>query len=469
MRAVRACLSFAAALLLTLPVVAVRGDDADIARQIAAFAAADRAQAREEIAAAIASAPGFDRAKLRDYVNAAGLWQPLPSGRQTLRVELAAGAEREVMLRLPRDYAANKPWPLIYALHGTSGDAGAAIDWVERMVGERVEEFVVAAPSRYEEFLLSERWPPLSEHALVLRAVREKVNVDARRVLATGYSRGGHASWTLALTHPDLFAALLPVAGTCVLPDVDLLWEDFLPNVNNTRVLCVWGAGDIYGPDGKPSPQGGIAQINRQLRRFAEANKLSIEMHERADADHGDVVVPQETVSAWLAARQRPAPMLIRHTFRDVAHARAYWLEGLRWAGQQWTNERMALTFRDGEQPLDPNAVRAATHRAFLQRLGDLRGERHGQELRVGRKHLHEVVVWVQDDMVDWSAPVTVKLSGRLVFDGQLTPDLALCLSEALRSWDFDRLRWAGLHCRTGSKARVLTAEAAGALPGRAP
>ncbi len=53
------------------------------------------------------------------------------------------------------------------------------------------------------------------------------------------------------------------------------------------------------------------------------------------------------------------------------------------------------------------------------------------------------MTVWIGDGMVDWRQPVTVKAGGRQVFAGTLTPDLLVCLSQAARTLDFDRLRWA--------------------------
>jgi hypothetical protein len=52
---------------------------------------------------------------------------------------------------------------------------------------------------------------------------------------------------------------------------------------------------------------------------------------------------------------------------------------------------------------------------------------------------------------------VTVELAGRRVFSGILRPDLAVCLSQAARTLDFDRLRWAGLRIDAHGKAEVVT------------
>jgi ribonucleotide reductase alpha subunit len=65
----------------------------------------------------------------------------------------------------------------------------------------------------------------------------------------------------------------------------------------------------------------------------------------------------------------------------------------------------------------------------------------------------------VRDGMIDWEQPVILVMSGRPAFEGRLEPELYVALSQAARTWDFDRLRWAGLRFRGGGKARPVTAE----------
>ena len=94
----------------------------------------------------------------------------------------------------------------------------------------------------------------------------------------------------------------------------------------------------------------------------------------------------------------------------------------------------------------------------MLPLLGELRGEIDGQTLRVERRHLEELTVWLGDGMVDWSRPVRLELDGATVFEGKVERDLAVCLNEAARTRDFDRLRWAGLRVDGRGRVRPVTA-----------
>ena len=259
----------------------------------------------------------------------------------------------------------------------------------------------------------------------------------------------------------DQFAGIMPIAGALLLPEIEDLWPDFLPNLAQTRVICVWGAGDIYDGEGRPSPHGGIAQLNRALRRTAEELKLPIIAIEDAHADHGSARPTMQRVEELLSYRRVAYPPRVQHTFRDVSQARAYWLEGQEWTGPQWGGDPLRLEFRDGEDPFDPRVQQAARLRAYRRCLGELSGTVEENRIRISRSHLRDVIIWLGDGLIDWEKPVEVHSGGRRIFNGRIEPDLYVCLSEAALSYDFQRLRWGGVSYRAGGRPRVLNKELA--------
>ena len=282
------------------------------------------------------------------------------------------------------------------------------------------------------------------------------MHIDSDRVYAIGYSRGGHACWSIAVTCPDEFAGLVPIAGTLLIPEYDVLFETFLPNVANTRVLCCYGATDDAGPDGKPSKAGGVTGVNRYLRKIAEPLKLPITLIEDAEKGHGNIVPPPEEMGELFARRRIPAPAKIEQTFRVLDQGLCYWIEPREWTGKQWTDAPVPLEFKPGEKDWDEKTQRQAAARAIRALLAKVKGSIDGQKIRIDRKNVKEYVIWLSDGMIDWSQPVSVNDSGGKMFDGRLEPDLLLCLLQASESWDFERLRWAGLRCISGKKAVAI-------------
>ncbi len=133
---------------------------------------------------------------------------------QTAQVAPAGGYP--YLLHLPRGYAASgrERWPLMVFLHG-SGERGDQIDIVKvhgppRVVGDDPAlPFIVISPQLPAD---RERWDPAALDATLDAALR-RLRADPDRIVLTGLSLGGMATWDWAMARPDRFAAIAPVAA----------------------------------------------------------------------------------------------------------------------------------------------------------------------------------------------------------------------------------------------------------------
>ncbi|HEY2895141.1 MAG TPA: hypothetical protein VGJ16_13035 [Pirellulales bacterium] len=444
------------AMLFGLPISA-SASEAQIVEWIEQFFATSDASVQRDLADKIAVDPAYDRSHVSAWLHQARLFQPIAPGQQQVSVALPHGA-RGLLLRIPTGYDPARAWPVLYALHGTGGDADSIVRYLEQLLGAQIEQFVVAAPDQYEDFVVQDRFPPTQEHFLCLREVRKRVHVDSDRVYVTGYSRGGHASWTLSILCPDEFAGAMPLSGTLLLPEVDAFWPDFIDATAHLRILAVWGAEDRMGYDGKPSPQGGIAKLNRDLAKLVAAKSIDARMVELPGVGHGGVAPSQSDLTWLLGARREHFPATTEQTFRELSQARAYWLEGLTWTGPQWTDQPLRVSISEIPAGMsEEEAGRKELQREYRSRFGKLGGSVEGQTVRVHRKQLSEVNIWVSPELLDVSRPVTVYMSGAKIFEGTLAPDLLTCLTRAQRTHDLDRLYWCGVHFKSGGKAAAIT------------
>lgn len=444
------------AALIALPRPAP-GDEAAIVRNLAQFLTSSDAAERARLAEQVSADPAFDRSRLSKWLHAAALFEPLPAGRHAISAALPSGASRQVVLRVPKDYDAKRAWPLIYCLHGDGGSAESILVFVERLLGERVEQYVLAAPDQYEEVAIHQQvWPPAGEHAAILAALRKAIHVDNERVHALGYSKGGHTAWTLAVMLPDAFASVMPLAGTFLLETTDKLWDTFLPSALHTPVFCVWGANDTADSSGGESKAGGIAGVNRRLRSATKKNRIPASMTELPDVGHADVSPPPQVLDDFLIMRRVETPTNFSFAFRHISQGRAWWVEANEWTGPEWDGKPLNLTLPPGRALTDQEAVNEAMASALRRRLGELGGEIKGNAITVRRKNVAVLTVWLGNDTIDWNKPVTLKVGGEKAFEGRLEPDLLLCLTQAAETHDFERLRWAALRYRRGEGAKIL-------------
>jgi pimeloyl-ACP methyl ester carboxylesterase len=412
-------------------------------------------EARERLAARLAAHPEFRRESLSGWLHRLDLFRKVRPGRLEIRVPVGCGHERLVTLRIPRGYLPGRPWPLLYALHSSGGNGRAFTGYVEKMLGPRIEEFIVAAPTAYRQTSLDAPPPFTVDHLAMLRAVRRTVHVDSDRVYALGTSLGGYASWAIACLHPDQLAGAVPISSCfSIPPGEDGLWKTVLPNFSHLPVLNVWGANDTLTVLGvrKRSPMGGIARLNDVLVRGSKGLTPTVQNVCIPGRGHGGVQPPRGPFFDLLSRRREHYPRQVDHTFRHLHQGHSYWLEAHRWEGGHWGAENPPYQRRPRE------SEDQAFGRAVRELLGNLRGQAEGQTLRVDRRHVDELTVWLGEGMVDWAAPVTVTAGGREVFAERVKPDLGVCLAEAERTGDFDRLRWAGVRIGPDLRAEPVTA-----------
>ncbi len=50
----------------------------------------------------------------------------------------------------------------------------------------------------------------------VLAEVRRDYKIDPNRIYLMGHSMGGYGTWSIAMAHPDVFAAIGPISGGAI-------------------------------------------------------------------------------------------------------------------------------------------------------------------------------------------------------------------------------------------------------------
>ena len=141
------------------------------------------------------------------------------------------GNAREYLVHAPRSYRADRPTPMLLALHGGGGDADFQADDSKYKLISKSEAagFIAVFPNGYSRFSsgILATWNagaccgPAQKNNVddvgfireVIRRVERQANIDAGRVFATGMSNGAMMSWRLSCEAPEI-RAIAPVEGT---------------------------------------------------------------------------------------------------------------------------------------------------------------------------------------------------------------------------------------------------------------
>jgi predicted esterase len=118
-------------------------------------------------------------------------------------------------LFIPEAYDGSKPAPLVMALHGMGGDENTLFDSYGDGALKREAErlgFIVACPKGRDSASMY-RGSAEQDVLDVLADVRRMYRVDASRIYLMGHSMGAYGTWSTAMNHPEIFAALGPISG----------------------------------------------------------------------------------------------------------------------------------------------------------------------------------------------------------------------------------------------------------------
>ncbi|MBI5835452.1 MAG: prolyl oligopeptidase family serine peptidase [Armatimonadetes bacterium] len=146
------------------------------------------------------------------------------------------GSAQPYFVRLPADYDPAKRYPLVLFLHGYVPETSKIYPWVLppqqwKMAADRQMILVLPHGRRNTDFL------GIGE-VDVLRVIEEMqrfYSIDPDRIHMTGSSMGGYGGWALALRHPDMFAALSPMAGQSDF----FLWEKRQREQTAYKTWCI--------------------------------------------------------------------------------------------------------------------------------------------------------------------------------------------------------------------------------------
>jgi phospholipase/carboxylesterase len=123
------------------------------------------------------------------------------------------GSRGGFSLYVPEYYTPDRPWPLVMALHGGSGN-GRGFLWSWLRDARSFGAILVAPTATGSTWALMGEDADTPNLARILASVRERWNVDPDRLLLTGMSDGGTFCYVTGLESASPFTHLAPVAAT---------------------------------------------------------------------------------------------------------------------------------------------------------------------------------------------------------------------------------------------------------------
>ena len=194
---------------------------------------------------------------------------------------------------VPAAYDKSKTFPLVIALHGMGGDENSIFQAYAQgafKVEAEKHGYIVACPKgrKPASMYIGDAEKDVMD---VIAEMRRDYNIDPDRIYLTGHSMGGYGTWSVAMNHPEVFAALAPISGGANNPAA-------MSKIAHIPQLVVHGDNDPTVP------------VERSRVMVATGKKLGAEIKyiEVPGGDHGSVAPNFPAVFEWFDAHRRRSP-----------------------------------------------------------------------------------------------------------------------------------------------------------------
>jgi len=322
------------------------------------------------------------------------------------------GQPYPLSLFVPPTYQTSRAYALVVCLHGF-GFTGE--EYLERWRPRLGEDYLLACPS-----YPSGAWFTRRAEELVLETIRQvahRYHIDPDRVFLTGMSNGGIGTWLIGMHHASLFAGLAPMAS-----GLDDVLMPFLANLRSTPIYIIHGAKDQVMP----------VDLSRSIVR--ELDKLGYPYvyreHHREHPMAGGHYFPREELPdlvAWFN-RQRREPLPTSLTVvRDGSHFQPF-----NWIRLDATDPIAAFS----DDLVDKRDERIK-RRVYARLDASIAGS---NRIEVKAEHVQRYSLFLNEQLINVSKPLTVVTNGRLSFEGTVTPTVETLLRQAGLRQDPERL-----------------------------
>ncbi len=315
-------------------------------------------------------------------------------------------------LYVPESYQPDRAYGLVVCLHG-AGFTGEA--YLERWQARLGDRYILACPS----YSMGAWWTRPAEELVLatMRDVAAHYHVDPDRVFLSGMSNGGIGAWIIGMHYADLFAGLAPMAS-----GLDRVLFPFLANLKSTPAYVIHGVKD------QVMPVDLSRTITDELKRLGQ--DVTYREHDREHPMAGGHYFPKEELPelvAWFDRQRRtPLPKSVT-ALRDATH-----LGPAGWVRIDATDRIAAFAENlvEGKDEFIRNMVYARLDATITA----------PNRIEVTTTRVQRLSLFLNEELVDLSRPVTVVTNGVVAYEGPVTPSVATLLREARTRQDWRRL-----------------------------
>jgi predicted peptidase len=203
---------------------------------------------------------------------------------------LQTGGGMAFLAVIPAQPAPASGYPVLIFLHG-SGERGGSLDQVKlhgpanNALSDPDFQLLILAP----HLAPTMRWDP-DDVIAVLETAAARYSIDRNRIYLTGLSLGGHGTWATAAAYPDVFAAIVPIAGRGDVTQACAL-----------QSMPIWA---FHGVADSVVPVTGSSAMTAAVAACGGSPRLTL--YDGIDHDSWTQTYADPSLYVWLLSKRRP-------------------------------------------------------------------------------------------------------------------------------------------------------------------
>lgn len=331
------------------------------------------------------------------------------------------------LVQLPPEYDPYRRYPAVVTLCGGGTTPTQQINWWAgepnasgiRLGQASRQGYITIAPDWTKKGQVAYQYDA-REHATVLAVLRDacrRFSVDTDRVFLSGHSIGGDAAWDIGISHPDIWAGVIPITA-----DADKYIAHYWPNAKYVPMYFV--GGELDGDT--------MAKNARDLDRYMTKPGFNVTVVEYLGRGHEHFYDEIQHIFDWMNIRERNFfPTDFTTTTMRAWDNFFWWVE----LGD------LPSTAKVHTWPPPANARAVST-------TASIRKSREGLQTINVMSGADSVTVWLAPEMVDFNERIKVSIKGRPMLGEQPAPNVAVLLEDARTRGDRQHPFWTRIDVR---------------------
>jgi len=319
---------------------------------------------------------------------------------------------------LPPEYNSHHRYPLVVSLRPNHRSAEKQMAWwagTETNPGQSQRHgYIVIVPEYLEENAKKYNYSSTAHNVVLqsIRNVRKRFSVDSDRIFLSGHGIGGDAAFDIGMSHPDLFAGVIPITGMC-----DQYCKWYWKNAKHVAWYVVGGERD----------RDSLARNSRDLYRMMQ-EKFDIVYVEYIARGYEPYYDEIERIFDWMALHRRTKYVKeVEAKILRPTDNRFYWIEASEFARNVTQSTVLSETRVNPVSPMRLEARVKPGNTIYLR--------------SVAKYH----TLYLSPQIVDFDQKVNVKFRGskRSRFNDFVGFDIKVMLDDFQRRGDRQKLYWA--------------------------